>query len=306
VKAIRLAMRLAMRLVLALWTSALWAADTVTLVNGESKTGRVLGMEQELLLLSTQPIPGLPEVDVRIPKGRVAAVAFGADEPRDTFLQNALQRDLPKLAELWKAFSPFLPVQGSPTARIGLRYALLLLEADSAAARIDTLPIFEKIAAVAPVRQEQEAAKQGILRTLLRTGQWTRAESEALSLAVTPCGAALLAEARLTAGLVQKYRLRTFTEENPRWKFDEFVRPQRERLYRCALDNLLGAALVFGAPAELAVRARLMAMEVYAHEGDPSRATALAEDIVSFHTDSTEAKAARELLHKHPPDVVPN
>jgi hypothetical protein len=300
------AIRLGLHWAIALGTSPLWGADIVTLVNGESKTGRVLGMEQELLLLSTQPIPGLPTVDMRIPKGRVAAIAFGADEPRDAFLQNALQRDLPTVAELWKSFAPFLPVQGSPTARIGLRYALLLLEADSGAARIDPLPIFEKIAALAPSKQEKEAAKQGILRTLLRTGQWVRAESEAVATAGTQCGAALLAEARLTAGLVQKIRLRAFTEENPRWKLDAFARPQRERLYQCALDNLLAAALVFGAPAELAARARLAALEVYAAEGEASRANALAEDIVALSTDSAEARAAREWLDKHPPQAGPN
>ncbi len=289
-----------------LHASALRGADTVTLVNGESKEGRVLGMEEEVLVLSTNPIPGLSSVEVRIPKARVAAVTFGTDAPRETFLQNAIQRDLPMLAELWKRFAPFLPVQGSPTARIGLRYGLLLIEADSGAVQVDPLPIFEKIAAGAPAAKEQEAAKQGILRTLLRTGQWTRAESDALAIVGTPCGSALLAEARLTAGLVQKTWLRAFTEENPRWKRDGFARPQRELLFQSTLDHLLAAALVFGAPSELAARARLIAMEVYATEGDTTSATALAEDIVAFHTDSAEAKAALEWLGKNPPQKEPN
>jgi hypothetical protein len=291
---------------LALLPSALWAADTVSLVNSESKIGRILGMEHEVLVLSTQPIPGLPSVELRIPKERVAAVGFGADEQRDTFLQNATHRDLPKLAELWKGFAPFLPLQGSPAAQIGLRYGLLLLEAGSGVDRVAPLPIFERIAGIAPSLQQQEAAKQGILRTLLRGGQWGRAESEALAMAGAASGAALLAEARLTAGFVQKIRLGAFTEENPRWNRDEFARPERERLYQSTLDHLLGAALVFGAPAELAARARLIALEVYANEGEASRATALAEEIMAFHTDSAEAKAALAWLSKQPPQAGPN
>ena len=276
----------------------LLSADTLTLVDGESKNGRLLGIEQEAFVLSAQPIPGLPAVDVRIPKNRVAAVTFGTDEQRDTFLQHATPRHLPEVAALWNRFAPLLSIHGSPAAWIGLRYGLLLLEADGEPDRIDPLSLFEKIAGEAPTRLEQESAKQGILRVLLRNRQWARAESEATFLIHTACGTALLAEARLTAGLVHQNRLRTFTEENPRWNLDAFARPQRNRLYESTLDQLLGAALLPGAPSELAVRARFCALKVCEAAGELHRAALLAEDILVFHSATAEANTAREWLRE--------
>ncbi len=282
-------------------------ADTIALVDGGHKEGRVSGIVQESLVLCTQPIPGLPVVEVRIPKTRLAGIAFSPDEQRDLFLQNATRRQLPEVAELWERFVPLLSVNGSPAARIGLRYGSLLLAAEDDEGRTDPLTIFQKIAGTTPHEPEREAARQGVLRTLLQHRQWDRAESEAASITKSTCGVVLLAEARLTLGLVGKNRLGVFIEENPIWRADEFARPQRDRLYQSALDNLLGAALLPGAPAELTVRALICALEIYSAEGEFSRAAMLARDIIAFHPESTEATLAGDWLRARPtqPDSEP-
>jgi len=280
-------------------------ADTVTLSDGSRKNGRVLGVEQEMLVLSAQPVPGLPSVELRFPKARITAIELEENTQRDAFIHGARQPDLPEIALLWERFAPLLTAPGSPSARIGLRYGLLLLEAGAPVGLTDPLPVFEKIATSAPLSAEREAAMQGVLRSLLSSRQWARAETEALSIARSTCGTPLLAEARLAIGFVQSARLGELLQENPRWHEDDFVRPERNRLHDSALDGLLGAALLPGVPSEIAARALLGALRVYEMEGNLPNAKAVATDIASLHPTSKEAASAREWLNANPAPSQP-
>jgi hypothetical protein len=85
-------------------------------------------------------------------------------------------------------------------------------------------------------------------------------------------------------------------EENPRWRDDDFVRPERDRLHACALDGLLGAALLPGVPSELAARGLRAALDVYALAGDTVRARAVAGDLAASHAGTAEAVSAHEWL----------
>lgn len=275
-------------------------ADILTLSDGSRKTGRVLGVEQEMLVLSTQPVPGLPNVELRFPKARIASIDFEEDTQRDAFIHGAGQPELREIASLWERFAPLLTYPGSPSARIGLRYGLLLLGLRATGDRTDPLQLFEKIAGAAPVPAEREAAMQGVLRSLLATRQWARAETEALSITRSVCGTPLLAEARLTLGLIHSARLRELLQENPRWQEDDFVRPERNRLHDSALDGLLGAALLPEVPAEIAARALLGALRVYEMDSNISQARAVAADLVSLHPTSNEAASARKWLNANP------
>ena len=282
--------------VLLLLTAHLLVADTVTLLGGERKTGRILGMEGEALVLSVQPVPGLPHVALRLPKSRLAALEFDADPNREEFLQGAGQEQRAEVGLLWERFAPLLSLPGSPSARIGLRHGLLLLGATPGEGRGEPRAQLERIASTAPTPAEREAARQGVLRCLLAGLHWERAETEAGSICKTPCGTPLLAEARLTLGLVQAARLRALIEENPRWRDDDFVRPERDRLHACALDGLLGAALLPGVPSELAARGLRAALDVYALAGDTVRARAVAGDLAASHAGTAEAVSAHEWL----------
>jgi len=275
-------------------------ADMVTLSGGERKTGRILGVEEDVLLLSTQPVPGLPAVELRLPKSRLTAIEFGEDSKRDEFLRNAAPPQLPEVKLLWERFAPLVSVQGSPSARIGLRYGLLLLEAKGAGVWEAPLALFQKIATGAPTPAEREAAAQGVLRSLLADSQWARAETEAGAICKTECGTPLLAEARLTIGMLQAARLVHFTEANPRWREDDFARPERDRMHEAALDGLLGAALLPGVPSDVAARALCRALDVYTLAGDRVRAREVAEDLAAFYAETLEAKAALNWLSKNP------
>lgn len=283
-------------------------ADIVTLSDGNRKTGRVLEMEQEILVLSTQPVPGFPTVELRFPKARISAVEFEEDAQRDAFIHGAGQAELPEIALLWQRFADLLTSPGSPSARIGLRYGLLLLDAGAPGNSTDPLPLFEKIAGSAPSPAEREAAMQGVLRSLISTRLWARAETLALSIARSACGIPLLAEARLTIGCVQSARLRELLQENPRWHEDDFVRPEQNRLHDSALDGLLGAALLPGVPTEIAARALLGALRVYEMDGNISQARAVAADLSLLHPTSHEAAFARKWLNANPvpPQPKPN
>ena len=290
---------------LLLLSAPLIFADALTLAGGERKTGHILGMEREEVILSAQPVPGLPSVELRLPKSRLAAMEFGENPQREEFLQGAGHAQLAEVGRLWERFAPLLSVPGSPSARIGLRYGLLLLGANPAGAAPVPLALFESIAAAAPTPAEREAATQGVLRALLAVGQWARAEAKAGSLCKTASGTPLLAEARLTFGVVRAAKFREFLEENPRWQQDDFVRAERYRLYESALDHLLGAALLQGVPGELAARGLGVALEVCALAGDHVRARAVAGDLVVFHPGTGEAKYAVEWLQANPERTQP-
>ena len=281
---------------LLLLTAPLVIADTVTLLGGERKNGRILGMEGQTLVLSAQPVPGLPHVELRLPTSRLAALEFHADPSREEFLQSAGQEQIVEVGLLWERFAPLLSLPGAPSARIGLRHGLLLLGANQREGRGDALALFERIARGAPLPAEREAAKQGVLRCLLAEGHWERAETEAGCISKTVCGTPLLAEARLTLGLVQAARLRAFLEDNPRWREDDFILPEWDRLQASALDGLLGAALLPGVPGELAARGLRAAMDVHALAGDTVRARMVAQDLAAFYAGTGEAAAALEWL----------
>jgi hypothetical protein len=277
----------------------LCAADTVTLLNGERKSGRILGVEQDTLVLSVQPVPGLPPVELRFSKSRLGRIEFGEDPQRDNLIRDAGAVQLPELEQLWQRFEPLLSAGGSPSARIGLRYGRVLLETAGADRCAEPLALFEKIARGAPAQGEREAARQGVLRCLLKGGFWERAEIEAGSICNSACGIPLLAEAKLTSGLVHLARLRALVGDNPRWNRDEFVRAERNRLHAAALDNLLGAALLPGVPVELSARALAEAFHVYQLAGDSTGARAVAGDLASLHPGSTEARLVTQQIEAH-------
>jgi hypothetical protein len=275
-------------------------ADTVTLSGGERKAGRILGMEGESLLLSCKPVPGLPPVTLHFHKSRLAALAFEEDPSLLEFLQTAGRDQLEELRSLWERFAPLLSIRGAHSARIGLRLGILQLGTNAEDSQSETLALFEKIAAAAPNPMEREAAKQGVLRSLLAGRHWERAETEAAAICTSPCGTPLLAEARLTVGLVQSVRLRAFVGENPRWRDDVFVQPERDRLHASALDHLLGTALLPGVPGELAARGLRAAMDVYILAGQTGQAETLATDLATFYAGSSEAVSALEWRESQP------
>jgi hypothetical protein len=275
-------------------------ADTITLSGGEKKSGRIRGSDADHLVLSIQPVPGLPAVDLRLQRSRVTTIDFDEDPVLDAWIQNATLPQLSEVAALWKRFEPLLTVSGSPSARIGLRYGLLLLEDGPTSGPSAPLAVFEKIAAAASSPKDREAAKQGILRALLQSRQLAKVEEEAQTIPKTKCGIPLLAETQLALGKVQAFQLKEWIQENPRWEEDDSIRDKIRHSLEIALDNFLGTAILPGVPSELAAQAMSGAWGVYQLTGDRSRAKTVANDLVTFHPKSPEARSAAEWLKMDP------
>jgi hypothetical protein len=275
-------------------------ADTITLSGGEKKCGQIRGFDADALVLSVQPVPGFPAVDLRIHRSRVTRIDFEEDPALEAWIQNATLPQMPEVASLWKRFEPLLAVSGSPAARIGLQYGLLLLEDGPTNGHSAPLEVFEKIAGAASSIKDREAGKQGILRSLLQSRQLAKVEEEALAISKTECGIPLLAETQLALGTVQSIRLQEWIQENPRWDEDDSIRETVRGLIESALDNLLGTTLLPGVPSELAARGLGTALGVYQLSGNRARAGTIANDLITYHPKSQEARSALEWLRTNP------
>ncbi len=271
-------------------------ADSIGLTNGEKLTGRIRGMERETVLLETTPVRGYPPVNQRIGKATIARLEFAPDLERDRLAGSGDPAQISALKAAWLELSPFLGVANSPAARLGLRYALLLMEAEGTESKDEALGIFSTISKEAPEATERAAAGQGRLRTLILSGRSSEALQEAESLLKEGADPALCAEAHLIVAGGHAKKLRLHLEENPRWNEDERAGAERERLRNLALDSCLLAGLGSESPPELAVRGLLGALQIHKLCGDQSRALEIARDIAAIYPGHPGAQIAREFL----------
>ncbi len=271
-------------------------ADSIGLTNGEKLTGRIRGMERDTIVLETTPVRGYPPVNQRIGKAAIARLEFAPDPERDRLAGSGGPAQLSAIKNAWLELSPFLGVPNSPAARLGLRYARLLMEAEGTEFKDEALGIFSTISKQASEATERAAAGQGRLRTLILLGRSSEALEEAASLLKEEAEPALCAEAHLIVAGGHAKKLRTHLEDNPRWNEDERAGAERDRLRNLALDSCLLAGLGSESPPELAVRGLLGALQIHELCGDQSRALEVARDIAAIYPAHPGAQIAREFL----------
>jgi hypothetical protein len=271
-------------------------ADSVSLANGEKLTGRIRGLERDAVLLETIPVKGYPPATQRIGKSSIARLEFAPDQERDRLASHGGPAQMGELKAAWRELSPLLGVPDSPAARLGLRYAGLLAQAEGTEAKDEALGIFTSIFRQAKEATERAAAGRGRLRTLILSGRHPEAFKEAESLIKEGADPALCAEAHLVVAGSHAKRLRHHLEENPRWREDDRAGAERERLRNMALDSCLRAGLGCDSPPELAVRGLLGALQIHELCGDSDRALEIARDIAAIYPNTPGAQIAREFL----------
>ncbi len=281
------------------------AVDIALLKGGERRPCVIAGVEGETVLVETRPVPDFPPVSVRIPRNQISGIEFGPDAQRDALIQKATLAQLPELKLLWERFAPLLNCEDSPSARIGLRYGLVLLESDNTAQREWALPVFAKIAEYAWHPNDRDAARQGKLRALMAINQVPEAVAAASELLKSDAALSppLAAEARLILGKNTEAELRQLLEENPRWEEDDAVRTKRNRLYHCALDLYLLPALLPDVSPELALRGLWGAFGIHRLCGDQALAAETARDLIAFYPSTTFAKESAKFLDSLPAEL---
>lgn len=271
-------------------------ADSIDLVNGDKLTGRIRGVEHDAVLLENTPVSGYPAVTQRIRKASIARLEFSSDSVRDQLSRSGGPSQINELKTAWVEMSPFVGMTHSPAPKLGLRYALLLLENGEIESKNRALDIFSAIYKQAHEPTDRASAGQGRLRSLMLLGRLAEALAEAESMLKADAPPSLCAEARLVVAGGHAHNLRAHLEENPRWEEDERAMAERARLRNNALEGYLLAGLDSESPPELAVRGLLGALQIHALCGELSRALEVARDITTIFPRTSGAEIAQAFL----------
>lgn len=285
--------------------------DTLFIINGQPNVGRIVGLDAESFRLQRPlpPPPGSPAgapplfATVTVPRANVVHIEFAPDEMREEKLRSATVAQLAEVAALWESSAPWLSIAKSPAGRIGLVYGDLLLRSDDPANAQKALALFQKIEKETWNQDDLMLAKQSRLRAMVATGRAREAVQEARELEKVSEDPSILIEARYILAEAADKELRRLVEENPRWEEDEFVIPERHRLYNEALDLYLSPSLFFGSEQVPAARGLWAAAGLYQFTGESAQAAELARDLVTLYPDTTYAPRARQFLDALPPEV---
>ena len=278
-----------------------FAQDTLTMTNGERRTGRVVGVDAKNFSLQVVLVPGQPPGTIGVPRATVRQIDFAPDEARDAFLAKATPTQAAQVGTLWTRVEPFVGVARSSAARIGLRYAGLLVDSAGGtngthATYATALALFSRIEREAWSEEDRVAAKQGRLRAMVASGKVAEAVAEATELAKSSTDPAVLIEAKFILARAADETLRKLVDENPRWEEDERVRPERHRLFHEAVDLYLYPYLFGGGRAEPAARGLGYLIELYRFTGDDQLALETARDLVTLFPETSPAKPAATFI----------
>jgi tetratricopeptide (TPR) repeat protein len=279
-------------------------ADVVFLKDGSRRVGRLVTQQGDMLQMEIRILPGQPPAKIGIPRAEVERIEFADDEERDEFLRQAEVRDLMLAARYWGVGERFLDITGSPAARVGLRYAELLLANENPATRERALELYRRIEENAWSETDKAAARRGRLRAMIATGRASEAVDEARELADTAEEPFVLIEAKYIMASVAARELQDLEEANPRWEEDIFVRPERARLYNEALDLFLFAPLFYGSDVEPAARGLWGALEIYRDSGELVPAMETARDLLALYPGTPQANKAEEFLTSLPEEII--
>ncbi|MCS7008514.1 MAG: hypothetical protein NZL93_01090 [Chthoniobacterales bacterium] len=277
--------------------------DVIFLRNGRTAEGSIAGMDAGVIRLQKIVITGQPPATITIPRSEVERIEFALTPELKEFLTPTSQPDLFAAARLWGFHEKFLPIPRSIAAKVGLRYANLLLQNPNPAIRSRSFEIFQNIEKNAWNSADRALAQSGRLRSLIATGRAAEAVSEAEALAEKNEDPAIQIESKLILASAAESELRNLETKNPRWQEDKFIRPERDRLYNRALDFYLFPYLFFGTEIESASQGLWYAVQLYQHNGELPQAREAARDLVTIYPESPYAQKASRFLESLPKEI---
>lgn len=273
------------------------AEDTVLLRSGETKTGKVTGVEGGALQF--QEVSKYGKVAGVIALADVDRVEFDETPKLKRFIDTAANRSAQDMLKVWEQQRPFVPVRGSLAADVGLATVKRIRdskeEADYAAAE----RILEVIKKESWDPEKASAAYDLGLQILAASGKAEKAKQEAEEgLKSEDKSRRIASSYALAMILIPEYK--ALIEENPRWEIDPIVRPERNRIYNRIFDLLLIPYLEYGLPAEPAARSLWELVQFYQFNGDTPNAVSVAKDIVTIYPNTSFRDPANQYLSKQP------
>jgi hypothetical protein len=286
-------------LVLLAAAPSLLADDEVRLKDGNTRKGRIVGMDETSFRLSLPgPVPGQSAGTTSIPRANVERIIFAPDRTLEAVRANPGPGALNTARVRWQTLQPMLGIPESRAGDAGNLYGECLRLTGERARLEEALGVYAEIEQGAWNPANREDAKRGRLRTMIDLGRSQEVAAEIEEIATSAQDPGLLLDSKLLIASARLAALEQLVAENPRWEEDAPVRADRLRLLHETADNALYPFLFHGTARGQAAKGLGILLDLYKFTGDQEEARKVATDLAEIYPDAPEAKNAAEFLNK--------
>lgn len=286
-------------LVLLAAAPSLVADDEVHLKDGNTRKGRIVGMDETSFRLSLPgPVPGQSAGTTSIPRANVERIIFEPDRTLEAVRANPGPGALNTARVRWQTLQPMLAVAESRAGDAGNLYGECLRLTGENARLEEALGVYAEVEKGAWNPADREDAKRGRLRTMIDLGRSQEVAAEIEEIATSAQDPGLLLDSKLLIASARLAALEQLVAENPRWEEDPPVRAERLRLLHETADNALYPFLFHGTARGQAAKGLGILLGLYQFTGDQEEARKVATDLAEIYPDAPEAKKAAEFLNK--------
>jgi hypothetical protein len=278
---------------------SLVADDEVRLKDGNTRKGRIVGMDETSFRLSLPgPVPGQSAGTTSIPRANVERIIFAPDQTLEAVRANPGRGALNTAQVRWQTLQPMLAIPESRAGDAGNLYGECLRLTGESARLEEALGVYAEVEQGAWNPADREDAKRGRLRTMIDLGRSQEVAAEIEEIATSAQDPDLLLDSKLLIASARLAAMQTLVADNPRWHEDPPVRAERLRLLHETADNALYPFLFHGTARRQAAKGLGILLELYQFTGDEEEARKVATDLTEIYSDSPEAKKAAEFLKK--------
>ena len=289
----------AITLLLVAATPSLLADDEVRLKDGNTRKGRIVGMDEASFRLSLPgPVPGQSAGTTSIPRANVERIIFAPDRTLEAVRANPGPGALNTARVRWQTLQPMLGIPESRAGDAGNLYGECLRLTGERTRLEEALGVFGEVEKGAWNPDDREDARRGRLRTMIDLGRSQEVATEIEEIATSAQDPGLLLDSKLLIASARLAALEKLVAENPRWEEDPPVRAERLRLLHETADNALYPFLFHGTARGQAAKGLGILLELYQFTSDQDEARKVATDLAEIYPDSPEAKKAAEFLTK--------
>ena len=291
--------RYAIILLLVAAMPSLMADDEVRLKDGNTRKGRVVGIDETSFRLSLPgPVPGQSAGTTSIPRANVERIIFAPDRTLEAVRANPGPGALNTARVRWQTLQPMLGIPESRAGDAGNLYGECLRLTGERTRLEEALGVYAEVEKGAWNPADREDAKRGRLRTMIDLGRSQEVATEIEEIATSAQDPGLLLDSKLLIASARLAALEKLVAENPRWEEDPPVRAERLRLLHETADNALYPFLFHGTARGQAAKGLGILLELYQFTGDQDEARKVATDLAEIYPDAPEAKKAAEFLTK--------
>jgi len=286
-------------LVLLAAAPSLVADDEVRLKDGNTRKGRIVGLDETSFRLSLPgPVPGQSAGTTSIPRASVERIIFAPDQTLEAIRANPGPGALNTARVRWQTLQPMLAIPESRAGDAGNLYGECLRLTGESARLEEALGVYAEVEQGAWNPADREDAKRGRLRTMIDLGRSQEVAAEIEEIATSAQDPGLLLDSKLLIASARLAALEQLVAENPRWEEDSPVRSERLRLLHETADNALYPFLFHGTARGQAAKGLGILLGLYQFTGDLEEARKVATDLAEIYPDAPEAKKAAEFLNK--------